>query len=151
MISSRSCAAGLTTENITYRPYETAEVCREPAPGVTKTIITLDAPSSSVKSDDMVTFVGKLRTSETGEAVGCVMVHIFEEDRSFLRDDLLAFDQTNPDGTFSIKWTAKQKDFWDDKIQVYAKFVGTENYLPSKSKVHKMRVLWYARDHLKNN
>ena len=144
----KSCTANLTTEEITYMPY-VVEVCKEPAPGTNSTTITLDSPPSSVKSDENVSFVGKLEMSESGEGVGCVMVHIFDRDRSFMRDDLLAFGQTNPDGSFAIDWTAKQKDFWDDKIQVYAKFIGTTNYSPSQSEVHKMRILWYARDHLK--
>jgi len=79
------------------------------------------------------------------EGVGCVEVHIFERDRSFMRDDLLASGMTERDGTFSIDWVAKQMDFWDDSVQVYAKFAGTENYKPSKSEVYKMKVLWYAK------
>jgi hypothetical protein len=61
----------------------------------------------------------------------------------------LASGETNNDGTFKIDWVAKQKDFWDNKIQVYALFKGTENYNPAKSDIKKMRILWYARDHLK--
>ena len=57
--------------------------------------------------------------------------------------------ETNNDGTFAINWEAKQRDFWDDKVQVYARFKGTENYKPAKSDVKQMKVLWYASDHLK--
>lgn len=62
-----------------------------------------------------------------------------------MRDDLLAYGSTKPDGTFAIDWIAKQRDFWDDKVQVYARFVGTENYTSSKSDVYPMNVLWYAK------
>jgi len=88
---------------------------------------------------------GKLIMRDTEEGIGCVTVHLFERDRSFLRDDLLASGQTNPDGTFAIEWIAKQKDFWDDKVQIYAHFIGTDNYMASKSAVYPMQVLWYAR------
>jgi uncharacterized protein YegP (UPF0339 family) len=140
-----SCYSGLTTEDIVYNQYENIEVCKEPAPGVNNTMIELSAPSSTVDSGSPVCFSGKLTISNSGEGIGCLMVHIFERDRSFLSDDLLAFGPTNPDGTFSINWTAKQRDFWDDKIQVYARFVGTKNYLSSKSDLYPMKILWYAK------
>jgi len=141
----KSCYAGVTTEKITYTPYAPVEVCKEPESGVNATTIELFATPSSVDSGSSVTFRGKLMKSASGEGIGCVTVHVFERDRSFLRDDLLAHGSTEPDGTFAINWTAKQKDFWDDKIQVYTKFVGTENYASAKSDVHKMQVLWYAK------
>ncbi|MBN1357428.1 YegP family protein [Candidatus Bathyarchaeota archaeon] len=141
----KSCYAGATTEAITYNPYENVEVCKEPAPGVNATTIELSAPPSVVDSGSLVTFKGRLTMSDSGEGIGCVVVHMFERDRSFLRDDLLAFGQTEPDGTFAIDWTAKQKDFWDDKVQVYARFVGTDNYTHSRSDVYHMKVLWYAK------
>ncbi len=144
----KSCTTETTMEKIKYLPYS-VEVCKEPKTGVNNTEITFDVPPSSVKSGETVSFVGKLTMIESGEGVGCVMVHIFEKDRSFMRDDLLAFGETEPDGSFVIDWAAKQKDFWDDKVQVYAKFIGTENYSPSTSNEHKMKILWYARDHLK--
>ena len=140
-----SCYSGLTTEDIVYNQYKNIEVCKEPAPGVNNTMIELSAPSSTVDSGSPVCFSGKLTISNSGEGIGCLMVHIFERDRSFLSDDLLAFGPTNPDGTFSINWTAKQRDFWDDKIQVYARFVGTKNYLSSKSDLYPIKILWYAK------
>ncbi len=121
------------------------EVCKEPASGVNDTVLLLDSLPASVSSGSTVTFRGKLTTHDTVEGVGCAEVHIFEKDRSFMRDDPLVSGATNNDGTFVIDWTAKQKDFWDDKIQVYANFKGTENYKPSKSDVHKMKVLWVAK------
>jgi uncharacterized protein YegP (UPF0339 family) len=124
---------------------EVEEVCKEPAEGVNDTVLLLDSLPVSVESGSTVTFRGKLTVHDTVESVGCAEVHIFDRDRSFMRDDLLVSGATNNDGTYAIDWVAKQKDFWDDKIQVYALFKGTENYKPSKSDVHKMQVLWYAK------
>ena len=98
-----------------------------------------------MNSGSTLTFRGKLTTHDTVEGVGCAEIHIFEKDRSFMRDDLLVSGATNNDGTFAIDWVAKQKDFWDDKIQVYASFKGTENYKPSKSVVQNSKVRWYVK------
>lgn len=141
----KSCAANVTTEAITYKTYESIEVCKKPAKGVNATSIRLDMPPTKVGSGTTVALTGKLTTAGSDEGIGCVTVHIFEHDRSFMRDDFLASAETNPDGTFSIDWVAKQRDFWDDKVQVYAKFIGTDNYLPAKSLIYPMRILWYAR------
>ena len=121
------------------------EVCKEPAVGVNATVLLLDSLPASVGSGLTVTFRGKLTTHDAVESVGCAEIFIFEKDRSFMRDDLLVSGATNNDGTFAIDWIAKQKDFWDDKIQVYARFKGTENYKPSKSDVSQMKVLWVAK------
>ena len=151
----RSCDAeieDLTVDKASEEMDETArieEVCKEPTHGLHKTVLLLDDLPASVKSDATITFTGKLTDHDTVEGVGCAEIYIYERDRSFMRDDLLASGATNNDGTFGIDWVAKQKDFWDDKIQVYALFKGTENYNPAKSDVKHLKVLWYARDHLK--
>jgi len=151
----RSCDAeieDLTVDQVSKEMDETAgieEVCKEPAAGLNDTVLLLDDLPDSVKSDTTITFTGKLTVHDTVEGIGCAEIDIFEHDRSFMSDDHLASGATNNDGSFGIDWVAKQKDFWDDKIHVIARFKGTENYKPAKSDIKKMRVLWYAKDHLK--
>jgi len=147
----RSCDAeivDLTIEQISKAEDETEgveEVCKEPAAGLNDTVLLLDDIPKSIASSSTVTFRGKLTVHDTIEGVGCAEIYIMEKDRSFLRDDLLVSGATNNDGTFTIDWVAKQRDFWDDKIQVYASFKGTENYKPAKSDVKHSKVLWYAK------
>jgi uncharacterized protein YegP (UPF0339 family) len=151
----RSCDAeieDLTVDQASKEPDEKEEineVCKEPAAGLNDTVLLLDDIPASVKSDTTITFTGKLTVHDTVEGVGCAEIDIFEQDRSFMRDDLLVSGATNNDGTFGIDWVAKQKDFWDDTIEVYARFKGTQNYKPAKSDVKKMRVIWFAKDHRK--
>jgi uncharacterized protein YegP (UPF0339 family) len=151
----RSCGAAiedLTIDHASKEPDERDEideVCKTPAAGLNNTVLLLDNLPNSVKSDTMITFTGKLTVHDTVEGIGCGEIDIFEHDRSFMKDDLLASGATNNDGTFGIDWLAKQKDFWDDTIEVYARFKGTPNYKPAKSDVKKMRVIWYAKDHRK--
>ena len=121
------------------------EVCKEPAAGVNDTVLLLNSLPEKVDSGSTVYFTGKLTVHDSMEGIGCAEIYIMERDRSFLRDDLLVSGATNNDGTFSINWEAKQRDFWDNKIQVYANFKGTENYKPAKSDIHHMKVLWYAK------
>jgi len=121
------------------------EICKEPATGVNDTVLLLDTFPASMESGSTVTFRGKLTVHDTVEGIGCAEIYIYEKDRSFLRDDLLVSGATNNDGTYAINWTAKQRDFWDDKIQVYASFKGTENYKPAKSDVKHSKVLWHAK------
>jgi uncharacterized protein YegP (UPF0339 family) len=146
----KSCDAeieDLTVEQVAREEQEIEgieEVCKEPAPGVNNTVLLLDSLPASVDSGSTVTFRGKLTEHDTVEGVGCAEVHIMERDRSFLRDDMLVSGATNNDGSFAIDWVAKQRDFWDDSVEVYASFKGTENYNPSKSEVKQMKILWYA-------
>jgi uncharacterized protein YegP (UPF0339 family) len=147
----RSCDAeieDLTTGQVIKKDDETEgveEVCKEPAAGVNDTVLLLDQLPDSVDSGSTVTFRGKLTVHDTIEGIGCAEIFVMEKDRSFLRDDLLVSGATNNDGSFAISWVAKQRDFWDNKMQVYASFKGTENYKPAMSEVQHMKVIWYAR------
>ena len=147
----RSCDAeieDLTSGQVIKKEDETEgieEICKEPATGLNDTVLLLDSLPASVDSGSTLTLKGKLTVHDTVEGIGCAEIYIMEKDRSFLRDDLLVSCATNNDGSFAVDWVAKQKDFWDNKIQVYARFKGTENYKPSKSEVQQMKVLWYAK------
>lgn len=121
------------------------EVCKEPAMGVNDTVLLLNTLPQQLDSGTTVSFTGKLTVHDSMEGIGCAEIYIMERDRSFLRDDLLASGATNNNGTYSINWEATQRDFWDNKIQVYANFKGTENYKPAKSDLHHMKVIWYAK------
>jgi uncharacterized protein YegP (UPF0339 family) len=147
----RSCDAEIEDLTVTQVAEEedeaeaVEEVCKEPAAGVNDTVLLLDQLPASVESDTTLTFRGKLTVHDTVEGVGCAEIVIMEKDRSFLRDDFLVSGATNNDGTFTIDWVAKQKDFWDNKLQIYAEFKGTANYRPSKSEVQQMKVIWHAK------
>jgi uncharacterized protein YegP (UPF0339 family) len=146
----RSCDAEIEdlteTKDVTEgESYGVEEVCKEPSMGVNATVLLLDPLPDNVESGSTLAITGRLTEHDTIEGVGCAEIEIMEKDRSFLRDDLLASGATNNDGTFSINWVAKQRDFWDDKIQVYAKFKGTKNYRSAISDVQQMRVCWFAK------
>ena len=113
--------------------------------GVTDTGIAMLAPPNVVESGTTVTFEGYLMNSETGKGIEKAPINIWERDRSFLADEVLAFGVTKKDGSFDIVWKAKQQDWWDDTVDVYAKFKGTENYKPARSANYQIKVLWKAK------
>ena len=145
----RSCDAEIEdltlTKDVKEESDEVEEVCKEPTMGENATVLLLDPLPDNIESGSTLAFTGRLTEHDTVEGVGCAEIEIMEKDRSFLRDDLLVSGATNNDGTFSINWVGKQRDFWDDKIQVYAKFKGTENYGPAISDVRQMRVCCFAK------
>lgn len=107
------------------------------------TTIEMSSPPASVDLNSMVTFEGKLMVSDTGKGLGDTKVSIYERDRSFMGDKVLVSGMTNKDGKFKIDWKAKQQDWWDDSVEVYAGFDGAFGYIPSESDSYKVRVLFY--------
>jgi uncharacterized protein YegP (UPF0339 family) len=140
-----SCNAEIQDLTIDQEAEEVTGLCEEPAEGLNDTVLELYCPPSSVDSGSTVKFKGKLTMSDSSKGVSCVKIEIYEEDPSFMKDDLIALGMTENDGTFSIDWLARQMDNLDDSVEIYAKFSGTENYKASKSELYKMRVLWYAK------
>ena len=96
-----------------------------------KTILTLDPPSNSVTIGSTIIFTGKLMET-TAKPVANKAIKILERDVG--GDDLLASGNTESNGSFSIKWTAKKKDRWDNTAEIYAKFEGDDVNRHSASK-----------------
>jgi hypothetical protein len=96
-----------------------------------KTALTLDPPSSRAAKGSIVTFTGKLLEASTGKPIPGKTIKIF--DRDPMSDDLLASDTTQTDGSFSINWTAKKTDRWDNTAEIYAKFEGDQENKKSES------------------
>lgn len=103
-----------------------------------ETTLILEKPSSKVQEGSAVSFTGKLISRNKGIA-GATIV-IYESDRSFMKDDYLAIGETLEDGTFSINWKAKEMDWWDDTVEVYAAFRGAGIFKPSRSEKHVIKV-----------
>ena len=117
----------------------------EQVSGVVETGIALLSPPNVVESGTAVIFEGWLIDSKTGTGIQNAQINILESDRSFMGDSLLISGVTAKGGRFNIDWTAKQQDWWDDTVELYAKFKGTEKYMPARSANYRIKVLWYAR------
>ena len=136
-----SCGAAI--EDLTIG--QTAQKIEKPVTGIVDTGIAVLSPPNVVESGSTVTFEGWLIDSKTGKGIKNATINIWESDRSFMGDALLISGVTAKDGSFNINWTAKQQDWWDDTVELYAKFKGTENYKPVRSANYQIKVLWYAK------
>jgi hypothetical protein len=122
-----------------------AEIDEETVTGVTDTGIAMLSPPNVVSSGSQVTFEGWLMDSKIGKGIKDAKISIIEHDRSFMADKLLGSGNTIKDGSFNISWTAKQQDWWDDTVELYANFKGTEHYKPVRSANYTIKVLWFAK------
>lgn len=81
--------------------------------------LILDEPQNKVTKGSTVKFTGKLR--KDGKGIANTQIKIFDKDRSFMKDDLMASGTTRDDGNFEIDWVAKEMDWFDYTVEVYAK------------------------------
>jgi uncharacterized protein YegP (UPF0339 family) len=141
----KSCDAEIEDLTVDQVTEEVAEAPTEAAAGAGDTKIMMSCPPTSVDLNSMVTFEGKLKDTDTGKGIGGAEIGIYERDRSFMGDDVLVSGMTAKDGTFRIDWKAKQQDWWDDSVEVYARFGGNEKHNPSQTDTYRIRVLFYLR------
>ena len=58
-----------------------------------------------------------------------------------MNDKVLVSGVTGKNGSFNIDWKSYQADWWDDSVEIYARFKGTENYKPIRSANYRIRVV----------
>jgi uncharacterized protein YegP (UPF0339 family) len=141
----KSCDAEIEDLTVDQVMEEVTEAPMQPAAGAVDTTLEMSCPPTSVDLNSIVTFEGKLMTSDTGKGIGDAKIGIYERDRSFMGNDVLVSGMTNKDGDFSIDWKAKQQDWWDDSVEVFAHFEGDEKYNSSQTDTYRIRVLFYLR------
>lgn len=98
-------------------------------------------PPNIVESGSTLTFEGWLINRETGEGIKNVKIDIMEHDLSFLPDKILGYGYTEEDGSFTIDWKAHPTDWWDNSVEMYAKFEGKQKCKPTRSANYKIRVV----------
>jgi uncharacterized protein YegP (UPF0339 family) len=140
-----SCDAEIEDLTTGQMVKEAPEAPPEPVAGAVDTTLEMSCPPTSVDLNSIVTFEGKLMTSDSSKGVGDAKIDIYERDRSFMGDDVLVSGMTNNDGNFKIDWKAKQQDWWDDSVEVYARFEGDKKYNPSQTDTYRIRVLFYLK------
>jgi uncharacterized protein YegP (UPF0339 family) len=122
--------------------FQTTLILENPLRGLRKSLLE---PGS------MITFRGKLLCGDAG--VSNAKVTLFDSDRSFLRDDPMAWGLTQADGSYQIRWRVQDMDSFIDRIpnvfdtvEVYAKFTGTPSFQPAKSQQYTLFISKISSD-----
>ena len=118
----------------------TIEKTTEPPHLHEEIILALDEPPTMVSAGSKVTFKGRLVEGKRG--INGETIELYESDRSFMTDDFLATGSTVNDGSFSIDWLAKKMDWWDDTVEVYARYKekGSRRLIPIHSETYVIKV-----------
>ena len=112
-----------------------------PTAGGEDIILSLDEPQSTAENGSSLTFTGKLLRGSLG--VSGQKINIYERDRSFMQDDFMASGETRDDGSFGITWVAKKMDWWDDTVEVYARYMeaGSRRFIPIHSETFVITII----------
>jgi uncharacterized protein YegP (UPF0339 family) len=124
------CINGIRDVKETMLEYHDAEI-KDYTIG--ETTLILDTPKCDVEKGLTVEFCGRLFGTPSGDGVTEAHISIFESDVTFLKETRLASGTTNKLGEFKIEWIAEKMDWWDNSVEVYAKFEGISSLKPSNS------------------
>lgn len=100
---------------------------------VGETTLILDKPQCEVNKGSTIVFSGRLFGTASGDGVNNAHITIFESDGTILKATCLASGITNIMGEFNIEWIVEKMDWWDNSIEIYAKFTGISSLKPSCS------------------
>ena len=98
-----------------------------------ETITELDSIPSAASVGSDVIFTGRVTELESGIGVFNAQVEIFEND-GFTKE-LIGIGLTDQNGVFSVLWNAEDLDWNDDRLEIYARFGGSDNYKGSQSSI----------------
>jgi len=110
-----------------------------------ETALILVDPSNSGLTASTVTFSGKLIEADTGHGIDGAKIHIYDT-RHMRRDNRMASGTTGSEGGFTIERIAKKMHWWNDTVQIYAKFEGDDVYKPSTSSPYTISMAQVPRD-----
>ena len=125
------CLNGINDVKETVMEYQDAQIKDHT---IGETTLILDQPQCAAKKGSTVAFSGKLLGTASGDGIVKARISIFESDGALLKETCLACGNTNTLGEFNIEWVAEKMDWWDNSVEVYAKFEGISSLKPSCSK-----------------
>ncbi|MGD9131662.1 MAG: DUF1508 domain-containing protein [Candidatus Bathyarchaeota archaeon] len=105
-----------------------------------ETTLILDTPPRSVKKGSSIAFSGRLCGNGLGKGVVEARISIYESDSPFFDGTHLASGTTGLNGGFNIEWIAKKMDWWDNSVEIYAKFEGMPPLKASISEKHSISI-----------
>jgi uncharacterized protein YegP (UPF0339 family) len=124
----------LTVDQVIEEP----EMVEESGSVTTKLVFD---PPKSTKKGSIVKLQGKLMRADSEKGISYAKIQIMDADRSFMKDDIVTFAETNSDGFFSVNWIAKHMDWLDNTVEMYAVFKGKDIFKPTCSKKSVLTVI----------
>lgn len=102
--------------------------------------LILEKPLTAAMEGSIINLRGKLLEGDLGLANQ--RIEIYDSDRSFMQDDLIASGDTSKDGSYSIEWKAKKMDWWDDTVEIYARYrePGSRRLIPIHSEKYIIKI-----------
>jgi len=122
------CLNGIKDVKETVMEYHNAEI-KDYTAG--ETTLILDESHHNIQKGSTVVFSGRLFGTASGDGIVEAQINIFECDGPFLKETHLASGMTNIMGDFNIEWIAEKMDWWDNSVEVYAKFEADVSSLKS--------------------
>jgi protocatechuate 3,4-dioxygenase beta subunit len=101
-------------------------------PEYESTTITMQVSSEVVNEGDTVTISGYL-TDQYGNGISLARIDIKDEDTGSGDDLLGTVYTTGFDGFYSFHWQAEPNDPFDNIVEIYAVFEGSQNYPQARS------------------
>ncbi len=95
------------------------------------TTIGIDLSSQIVDEGDIVTITGTL-TDDHDNGLANALVYIYDEDPIDF-DDVLGTVYTNSAGEYYFEWVAMHADPYDNSVEIYAVFEGSQYYSQARS------------------
>jgi uncharacterized protein YegP (UPF0339 family) len=105
-----------------------------------ETTLILDMPPHRVKKGSSIAFSGRLCGNGQGKGVVDARIGIYESDSPFFNGTPLASGITDLNGSFNIEWIAKKMDWWDNSVEIFAKFEGNTPLKSSVSETHSITI-----------
>jgi uncharacterized protein YegP (UPF0339 family) len=105
-----------------------------------ETILLLNKLNDNIRIGSRITFSGRLFGDVSGEGIERARISIYESDGAILKESPIASGYTSILGSFNIDWVVKKMDWWDNSIELYAKFQGEVTLKPSSSKKQKILI-----------
>lgn len=94
------------------------------------TEISIPVSSETAYEGDIIAINGKL--SDDGNAVANALIYIKDED-PLDADDIISTVITDSEGRYSFNWIAEFKDPFDNYVELYAVFEGSQYYSSVRS------------------
>ena len=129
--SARSVQRNVYVEEYVEQGYAPRETQSQPRSTFSQTSLSIYIPYYTINSGEILPISGILVDSQ-GYSLQNGIIYIKDEDTGSGDDDIVAI-YTDENGEFYYPWIARTMDPFDDVVEIYAVFEGTQDFGSSRS------------------